>query len=80
MLTDLRQGLRLLKKKPAFAFLLVLTFALGIGSSTAIFSVAYPVLLQPLPYERPEQIISIADNAQGRPLDVTCCAIKERRA
>jgi putative ABC transport system permease protein len=71
MLQDLRHGLRLLTAKPAFAVLLVLTFAIGVGAATTIFSVAYPILLQPLPYEAPQELMAVADNVQGRPLDVT---------
>jgi putative ABC transport system permease protein len=77
MWNDLRHGFRLFTAKPGFAVLLVLTFALGIGAATTIFSVVYPVLLQPLPYDAPAQLISIADDVQGRPLDVTFGTYRE---
>jgi putative ABC transport system permease protein len=53
---DLKFTLRTLSRRPGFSFIAVITLALGIGSSVAIFSTVYGVLLRPLPYEHPEQL------------------------
>ncbi|MEP7272367.1 MAG: ABC transporter permease [Acidobacteriota bacterium] len=64
---DLRYGARMLLKKPGFTIITVLMLALGIGANTSIFSVVNGVLLKPLPYHAPEELIRAFERTQGQP-------------
>ena len=71
MMNDIRYGLRQLLKHPGFTLIAVLTLALGIGANTAIFSVVNAVLLKPLPFPAPEQLIAVgmSNSRDGAPRD-----------
>jgi hypothetical protein len=62
---DVRFGVRMLRKNPGFTSVAVLTLALGIGATTALFSVAYGVLISPYPYAKPHEIWSPGVRSAG---------------
>ncbi len=78
LIQDLRYGVRTLLKSPGFTLAAVVTLALGVGASTAIFSAFDPILFEPLPYPHAERIVSVWDfRAGGAPLHVTFGTFRE---
>jgi predicted permease len=67
LLRDLRYSARGLLRNPLFTVVAILTLAIGIGANTAVFSVVDGVLLKPLPYPDPEELVSIWHDAPGAP-------------
>jgi predicted permease len=65
--TDVRYSARALRAAPAFTIVAIMTLALGIGANTAIFSVINAALFQPLPVERPDELVAINSRASGAP-------------
>ncbi len=68
-LADLGLGVRLVRRRPAYAVAAALTLALGIGIDTATWSVVDAVLVRPLPYPRPERLVSVMGSRPSRGLD-----------
>src|SRR5918994_1600760 len=60
LLQDLRYAVRSLLRQPSFALTAILTLALGIGATTAIFSVVHAVLLKPLPFGDPDRLLQVS--------------------
>src|SRR5712672_491529 len=65
VLQDLRFAFRLFRKAPSFSVSAILTLALGIGATTAVFSVVYGVLLRPLPYPAADRLVRLSEEHPG---------------
>ena len=66
-MSDVRLALRHLLRRPGFATVAILTLALGIGANAAVFTVSKGVLLMPLPYDRPEQVVVLSERTPQFP-------------
>src|SRR5215510_719798 len=81
IIKDIRYGVRGLLKHPGFTVIVVITLALGIGASTAIFSVVNSVLLRRLPYRNAEKIVAIQElDPKGSRVQVTSANFLDWRA
>jgi putative ABC transport system permease protein len=79
---DMRYGSRLLRKSPGFALTAIAIVALGIGAATAVFTVAYGVMLRPFPFREPERLVSIwasADQSGTRLFPPTAADVVDLR-
>ena len=75
---DVRYASRRLRRTPGFTALCVVTLAVGIGASTAIFSAVNPILFEPIPYPQPDRILAVWDyGVDGSHLDVTFGTYRE---
>jgi predicted permease len=77
---DIRYGFRAMRRSPAFSLVVILTFALGVGVNTAIFSVVHTVLLKPLPYPDSERLVWFGEStAKATGISVTWVNFKNWR-
>src|SRR4029453_19164831 len=74
---DVRYGVRTLRRSPAFTIVALSTLALGIGATTAMFTVVHAVLLRPLPYPRSDRLMQLAYDFRNNPF-ITVGGISDR--
>jgi putative ABC transport system permease protein len=79
LLQDMRYAVRMLLKSPGFAFIAIATMALGVGATTAIYSVIDATLLHPLPYPNPTELVHIQDDLPGAGVQDVGISIPELR-
>ena len=68
LLQDFKYAVRTLAKKPAYAAVTVLTLGIGIGANASIFSAVHAVLLRPLPFPNPHELVQLSSTTTARPL------------
>src|SRR5437868_14298549 len=80
LIQDLRYSLRRLRNSPGFTVTAVLTLALGMGATTAVYSVIQAVLLNSLPFPHPEQLYVFRESAKAQAMSVAWPNFEEWRA
>jgi predicted permease len=77
IISDIRYAARMLRNRPGFSLVAIITLSLGIGANTAIFSVVNAVVLNPLPFPHPEQIVFVRDDLTGRGVEDAGLSVDE---